>query len=410
MSRRNNTESTPGRPAVSGETLRLSNATIEGSDNTVYGNNNTIVGKNNKIQGNDNHAVIQEGNDSGLLDVNQQVAMMNQLHRQGTVAVHVIGNRNTTTIINGTFLVWGDVIVDGDNNEIHVSYAKVTGHSNTIHGGDAKVVGNQNTIHGTYVEVTGNHNTIHGGDAKVKGHRNQVMGTYSEVTGKRNVVEGNDSRATGNHNTVRGTWVKATGDHNAVEGDHARAYGNNNAVSGHDCEATGGADNTINGVPAEQAAELERARALPRLQELQQQVAQQQQLPATELLELQSLQMREQIRQHQLASSIQLNQIFQQQLHQIALGAPAAAVAAPATTTMQRHIQMTLRGQDEAENDENGNVCFICHANKAIVASTCCGKITTCLACSRTMYQNKMVGQVPCINCRADVEHVLRIC
>ena len=107
-------------------------------------------------------------------------------------------------------------------------------------------------------------------------------------------------------------------------------------------------------------------------------------------------------------------QQLQQQLNPI-MPARQAAPSLPSQRKNNAVIQMSLRGQDEEVKgseeggDDKSDICFICHGNKAVVASFCCGKLTTCLACTRTMYEGKAVGSVQCLNCRANVQHVARI-
>jgi hypothetical protein len=82
---------------------------------------------------------------------------------------------------------------------------------------------------------------------------------------------------------------------------------------------------------------------------------------------------------------------------------PQQAAAAP------QPIKLALRGEDEEYTDENGEICRCCYVNTAVVASICCGKLTACLQCTRTLYEGKTVGQGKCMNCQGMVEHVLRI-
>mmetsp|Transcript_60805 Transcript_60805/g.148943 ORF Transcript_60805/g.148943 Transcript_60805/m.148943 type:complete len:161 (+) Transcript_60805:165-647(+) len=77
----------------------------------------------------------------------------------------------------------------------------------------------------------------------------------------------------------------------------------------------------------------------------------------------------------------------------------------------EENIQMNLRGADEEVSDSAyEEVCMLCNSKKAcVVSSFCCGKRTTCVSCSREWYQNKLIGQVKCLNCNENVEHVVRV-
>ncbi|KAL3906955.1 MAG: hypothetical protein SGARI_003766 [Bacillariaceae sp.] len=320
-----------------------------------------------------------------------------------------------------------------NDSAIGNSYVTIHGNGNTITGTNVTVVGDNNRIQSSYSTVTGNGNTVTGSSDTVNGDRNTVNGDYCGVQGNDNVVSGTSAHAGGNRNTVNGSYSHATGDNNTMSGPNCSADGNDNQLSGVWANATG-RNNTIDGVPAEQAMQQEMENAQRRVQQLQQ-VSQQRSLNIDESMEYNRLTMGIQMRQlrqqsqQMLSSSIaSMAQAFTvQQTVPTFTAAPPRVQQAPQQqrqTSVRQHfpaattlIQLNLRGQDEEvvessdENleNENARACLICMANKAVVASFCCGNRTTCLACSRKLYQDKEVGKVKCMNCRAVVERVSRI-
>ncbi|KAL3931434.1 MAG: hypothetical protein SGARI_004210, partial [Bacillariaceae sp.] len=350
-----------------------------------------------------------------------------------------IGNSYVTIYGNGNVITGSSVTVFGDNNQIQSSYSEVTGNGNTVNGFSASVNGDRNRVTGSYSEVTGNGNTVNGSSASAYGDRNRVTGSYSSVQGNDNVVSGTSASATGNRNTVSGSFSEATGDNNTISGESCSANGNHNQLSGQWANATG-SNNVIDGVPAEQAVQQEIENAQRRVQQLQQ-VSQQRSLSTDEFMEhsllAMAIQSRQQLNQLQQLSQQMLSGSFASIFpsHDVQQAVPAFTAAPPRVqqapqqqrqTSVRQHsvassqpqpaattlIQLNLRGEDEEvvessdENHENENAraCLICMANKAVVASFCCGNRTTCLACSRKLYQDKEVGKVKCMNCRAVVE------
>lgn len=82
-------------------------------------------------------------------------------------------------------------------------------------------------------------------------------------------------------------------------------------------------------------------------------------------------------------------------------------------TTGDGMIKLTLRGED-AEWDEDtdlvGSKCLCCWTNQANVAGTCCGKLMICIACTKTLYEGKLISaDTKCLSCQASIKHCLRI-
>ena len=71
-------------------------------------------------------------------------------------------------------------------------------------------------------------------------------------------------------------------------------------------------------------------------------------------------------------------------------------------------IELDLRGTDSKTDDEE-RICVVCYKNEPVVMSTCCLKVNTCMACAHVLYDNKVVGEVTCMNCRKNVTRVYRI-
>lgn len=71
-------------------------------------------------------------------------------------------------------------------------------------------------------------------------------------------------------------------------------------------------------------------------------------------------------------------------------------------------VQIHLRGDDEVA-DKDAMACRVCLVNKKAVISTCCGALSTCVACAQALYSSKRIGDVQCPLCRANVTVVCRV-
>jgi hypothetical protein len=213
-----------------------------------------------------------------------------------------------------------------------------------------------------------------------------------------------------------------------VQGNHADTSGDRNRVTGENATVDdGGLDNTVNGIPAGEERENRAERRWNRIQELQQR-----QLNIEESFELAILGDQEMIQLHRQMIELhrQINQLFpnlfQQQApiqnnqevqnNQVQHEPQLQRRSVSSPFAPRSSIKLTLRGNDEElKDDENNNdenyteVCYCCHVKKAVVASVCCGKLATCLACTRKLYEGHLVGEKKCMNCQGVVEHLVRI-
>jgi hypothetical protein len=378
--------------------IRCNGSTVAAeSGDLVIGDRNIITGKGFSVQGNENR--IREY---------YTYEPVNEVHHTLTFA-QLLANPVTHLTVqgNGNHITSNQVSVTGHENEIHGRNARVTGDRNGIVGSSPEVRGHNNHVIGRNANVTGNSNKVEESNPSVQGDSNRVVGRNANVTGNHNTVEGSNPDVRGHHNHVTGRNARVTGDRNTVDGSNATAQGDNNTVSGRYSSAMG-RNNTVDGFPAEEADQRRRESREQRLQHLQ--AAQRNnQLGFAEAMELSTL-----VAQQRQDQTMQL---FRQQLGQLNVQQAPAQLrqplrprqASPAPPQQQPVIQLSLRGEDEALTDENDTECLICRENKAVVLSICCAKLTSCIACARTLYEGKTVGQVRCMNCREEVQHVMRI-
>ena len=410
------------RFTASDQTVHLNDSIIDCSGEVI------VHGDRNRITGGTNLTVHGDGNvigdildyDGGFEILYAQLEQMQEQIRNGGELFHA-----------------KKCIVHGNNNTVHVSDASIQGDFNTVHGASSDVLGNSNIIKdGSYSTVRGNHNIISNANgAEVNGNENNIDGiSYGEVNGDSNTINdsdcvtvvGNNNNITessfasvrGNSNRVSGDNVSCVGDHNTVQGSWCDASGNNNIVSGHNSRARGGINNTIDGEAADVMMRRRQEEIERRLNEHLQGM-QEGRLQIHDLIDNQNLLMnlqfqhhQEQIEQHRSVLHHQLEQganAWDRHALQVQRAREQIRHALVANTTAAPKIQMKLRGDDEASTDTNKDVCFVCHDNKAVVASFCCGKLTSCISCSKILYEDKDVGEVSCLNCREVVRNVARI-
>jgi len=270
---------------------------------------------------------------------------------------------NSTVRVNDTAVSGFRLTVYGDRNTISGTGVTVHGDRNNVDGFQAVVYGNDNTVNGTGLTVVGNRNQVEGFQASATGDFNILTGTGATAHGNSNMVSGFQATAFGNSNTVDGASATATGDDNTVTGLNATVNGNNNTVTVP--AVNGGQGLLVHHLLAAVAA------------------------PAN----------------HNPVAAAQ--DLFADQL-------PAAAMAPPANynpgvAVNNNNIQLINFRGDEEETEDDSMTCRICFSHKKVVLSTCCGNLSTCIECARTLYTGKRVGEVHCMLCNQTVTHVVRV-